>query len=426
MKTEFVDVSETRKNLLVEIPTAQVDAEIAKIARGYTRAARIPGFRPGKVPEKIVRQRYREQILHDVVHGLIPKAIETALTERGVEPVDTPDVTDVQIKEGEPLTFKAEFETVPPVDAGDLSTLTVKRVAVSIDDEAVAGALERLRERGARFEPVEGRGVGDGDTIVIDLERTEGAGGAAKIDTHEKVSIEIGAPINPPGFDDQVKGMNLGEARTFVIHFPEDYAVEEMRNTDVSYTVAVKEIRQRVLPTLDDEFAKDLGDFETLDALRARVRQDLTEEAEGAATREQRNELLRQLAGRVPFEVPAPLIDREIDRRLEEFVRRLADQGIDPRQANIDWPQFRAAQRAPARDTVASAIVLDEIARREQLAVTDEDIEQEVQRFAERTGRTPAAVRAAMEKEGGLVRLAVGLRREKAIEFARGQAPVTD
>lgn len=426
MKTEFVDVSETRKNLVVEIPSAIVDAEIDKIARGYTKQARLPGFRPGKVPEKIVRQRYREQILHDVMHGLIPRAIEEALTERGLEPVDTPDVTDVKLKEGEPLTFTAAFETVPAVDPGDLSTLTLKRIQVAIDDDAVGGALERLRERGARFEPVEGRGVGDGDTVVMDLERREGADEGAKTDKHENVSIEVGAPINPPGFDEQIKGLNVGDRKTFVIRFPEDYAVEEMRNTDVTYAVAIKEVRQRVLPTLDDEFAKDLGEFETLDALRDRVRKDLTDEAEAAAKREQRNELLKHLSARVPFEVPQPLIDREIDRRLEEFVRRLVDQGIDPRQTNIDWQQFRQAQRDPAKDTVASAIVLDEIARREQLAASEADIEREVEQFAERSGRTPAAVRATMEKEGGLARLAVGLRREKAIAFATSRAQITD
>ncbi len=426
MKTEFVDVSETRKNLTVEIPSEVVEAEFEKIARGYTKAARLPGFRPGKVPQKIVQQRYREQIRHDVMHGLIPKAIEEALTERGIEPVDTPDVTEVKLEEGQPLTFTAAFETVPPVDPGDLSTLTIKKIAVAIDDDAVNAALERLRDRAARFEPVQGRGIIESDTAVLDLDRREGTDPATKTDHHENVSIEIGAAINPPGFDEQVKGLNAGDSKTFVIRFPEDYAVEELRNRDVTYSVAVKEIRQRVLPNLDDEFAKDVGDFETLDALRARVRQDLETEAHAAAKREQRGELLKQLAQRVTFEMPESLVDRELDRRLEEFARRLMEQGLDPRQTNIDWQQFRQSQRDQAKDTVASAIVLDEVARRQQLAVTEPDLETELQNYAERVGRTPAAVRATLEKDGGLIRLAVGLRREKAIEFALSQAQVVD
>src|SRR6478609_4439121 len=164
MKTEFIDVSDTQKNLVVEIPSTVVDAEIDKVARDYSRAARVPGFRPGKVPPKVVRQRFRDQILHDVAHGLIPRAVDEALRERGVEPVDTPDIRDVVVEEGQPLKFTATFETVPPIEPGDYSTLTIRRKAVHIEDTAVEEALQRLRERAARFEPVEGRGIESGDS----------------------------------------------------------------------------------------------------------------------------------------------------------------------------------------------------------------------------------------------------------------------
>jgi trigger factor len=178
-----------------------------------------------------------------------------------------------------------------------------------------------------------------------------------------------------------------------------------------------------VLPELDDEFAKDLG-VESLEALRARVREDLEHEAHHAAEREVRGELMKQLAARLPFEAPASLVDREIDRRVEEFARRLLDQRIDPRTAGIDWNDFRESQREVAREAVAAALVLDEITRREQLDVSDEEVAREVERYAERTGRTPAAVRAALEREGGLSRVAAGLRREKSIDFAMSRATI--
>src|SRR6187455_2792951 len=154
MKTEFVDVNETRKNLVVEIDSTTVDAEIDKIARDYGKAARIPGFRPGKVPSKVVRQRFREQILHDVAHGLIPRAVDEALQERGIEPVDTPNIKDVALEEGQPLKFTANIETVPPFDVGDLSTIEATRHAHDVNDEAVEKTLQNLRQRGAKFEPV--------------------------------------------------------------------------------------------------------------------------------------------------------------------------------------------------------------------------------------------------------------------------------
>src|ERR671935_2705930 len=176
MKTEFVDVNETRKNVRVEIPSDVVTAEIDRIARDYSRKARVPGFRPGKTPPRVIKQRFKEQILHDVAHDLIPRAVDDALREKGLEAVDTPDVRDVNLEEGQPLTFTASFDTVPPFDPGELSTITIRRPLVDISEEAVDGALQRLRERSARFEPVEGRGLDQGDTAVVDLERRDVAG----------------------------------------------------------------------------------------------------------------------------------------------------------------------------------------------------------------------------------------------------------
>jgi trigger factor len=422
MKTEFQDVSETQKKLTIEIPSDIVDAEIDRIAKGYSKQARIPGFRPGKVPSKIIKQRFREQIHHDVMHDLIPRAVEEALQERGIEPVATPDIKDVSLSEGQPLKFTADIETVPPFDPGDLSTISLRQPSSTVTDDAVAQTLQQLRERGAKHESVEGRPVAEGDTVVVDLDRTDPDG---KVDHHEGVSVELGAAGNPPGFDENLTGVNSGEEKTFVTHFPDDYAVKEMANTDVTYKVTVKEIRRKVLPELDDEFAKDVGDFESLAALRDRVRADMQAEAEHHSRQHVRTDLLKQLGQRISFDLPSSLVDREIDRRLEEFVRRLMDQNVDPRKAGIDWSQFREAQREPARDAVASALVLDEISRRENLTVSAEDVDKEIQRFAERSGRTPAALRAQLEKEGGVARVTAGLRREKAVDFAMSRAKMT-
>ena len=421
MKAELVDVNETRKNLTIEIPRDVVDAEIERVARDYSRKAKIPGFRPGKAPARVIKQRFRDQILHDVAHELVPSAIDEAMRERGLEPVDTPDVRDVNVEEGSALTFTASFDTVPAFEPGDLSTISVRRPGVAIDDQAVSDALNRLRDRAARFEPVEGRGVIDADTLTVDLERQDPDG---KVDRHADVAITLGAKANPPGFDEQLLGLEIGGRKSFTIQYPADYAITELQNTSVAYTVTVKAIKRRVVPELDDEFAKDLGSFDNLDGLRSRVREDLEHEARHAAEREVRGELMKQLAARVPFEVPAALVEREIDRRIEDFARRLLDQNIDPRQAGIDWNAFRESQQAPARDAVASAIALDEIARREQLQISEDEVEHEIARYGERTGRAAAAVRATLEKEGGLSRVYAGLRREKSIDFVMARATI--
>ena len=421
MKTEFTDVSETQKTITIEIPTEVVDAEIDRIALGYTKQARLPGFRPGKAPKTIVKQRFKDQILHDVMHGLIPRAVEEALQERGIEPVDTPNIKNVALEEGQPLKFTAAVETVPAFDPGDLSAITLHRPAAEVTDDAVNGMLQRLRERAGKFEPVEGRPVADGDAVVADLDRTDPDGNT---DHHDGITLQLGAPGNPPGFDANLIGLNEGESKTFAIHFPESYPAEELANTDQTYSVSVKGIRRRVLPELDDEFAKDVGEFESLAALRDRVSSDLREEAEENSRRQVRGELFKQLSARITFELPASLVDREMDRRLEEFARQLMSQHVDPRQAGIDWAQFREAQREAARDAVASALVLDEIARREQITVSGEDVDKEIERFATRAGRTPAALRAQLEKEGGISRLYAGLRREKAVDLALSRANI--
>src|SRR4051794_33711611 len=181
MKTALTDVSDTRKTLRVEIPSEVVDAEINRVAGDYSRKARIPGFRPGKAPARVIKQRYKERILHDVAHDLIPRAVDDALRERGVEPIDTPDVREVTIEEGQPLTFTASFETVPAFEPGDYKTLSLTRRPVRVEEAAVEEALERLRDRAARFEPVQDRGIVDGDTAVVDLVRRDPKGAP---DTH--------------------------------------------------------------------------------------------------------------------------------------------------------------------------------------------------------------------------------------------------
>jgi trigger factor len=220
--------------------------------------------------------------------------------------------------------------------------------------------------------------------------------------------------------------LTTGAQKTFTIHFPADYSVKEMANTDVTYSATVKDIRRKVLPELDDEFAKDLGaDFASLDALKERVRADIKHEAEHASQRQLRTDVLKQLSERVTFELPASLVEHEMDRRVEEFARQLMQQNVDPRQAGIDWAQMRESQREPARASVASAIALDEIARRENITVPPEDVDREIERFAAQAGRTPAALRAQLEKEGGIARLATGLRREKAVDLAISRARIS-
>jgi trigger factor len=426
MKSEIVDVNETRRDLTIEVPSTVVDEAISHAAAKLGKQAKIPGFRPGKVPTNVIRQRFKPQIMQDVAEHLVAKAVGDALVEKGVEPIATPDIQDLVLEEGKPLTFKASFDVVPSFDPGDLTTIEASQVSAAVEDEVVNQSLERLRERNARYEAVETGVVEAGHTVVVALERqgTDKDGKVGDTEKHEQVSIELGAPSNPPGFDAEMIGMSTGTTKQFTITYPDDYTIAELAGGTVAYTVTLKEIKKRVVPALDDELAKDLGEFDSLDALRTRVRADLEHEAMHAAERQARQDVLKQLAARVPFPVPASLVEREIDRRLEDFARRLMDQRIDPRQANIDWNAFREGQRAPATEAVGSAIVLDEIVKRDQITVTDEDVDAELQRYADQTGHSVASIKARLQKDGELGRVAAGLRREKAVAHVMSKAQI--
>jgi len=439
MKAEFTEVSETRKHLSFEVPSEVVEAEIDRVARGYTRAAKVPGFRPGKVPAGVVKQRYKEQILYDVAHDLIPRLVGDALKERSLQPVATPDIRDVVLEEGRPLTFVADFETMPPVDPGTYVGITVRKPPAVLEVGAVDRALEQLRQRAARWHPVEDRPAAAGDTLLLNLTRTrrrrtialpgEAEPPAAhpdddKPETLQNVSVELGNAANPPGFDEHLTGTTAGDARSFTSTFPADYGVAELAGATVEYAITVNGIRRKELLALDDEFAKEVSELETLDALRERVKTDLHHEAEHDAEHSMRHDLLRELAGRLKT-APEVLVEREIDRRLEEFVRRLMEQGVDPTKAGVDWKEFRERQRQPAAETVRSTLVLDEIARREHIEATDDDVAKEIERFAERSGRTATAVRARLEKEDGLDRIRAGVQREKTMAWLVGKATIT-
>jgi trigger factor len=440
MKTELTEPTETRKHLSFEVPPEVVTAEIDKVANAYARSARVPGFRAGKVPAGVVKQRYKDQILYDVAHELIPKLVGEALRERQLEPVDTPDIKDVVLEDGKPLTFIADFEVLPSIDPGAYTGLSLRKPAAVLEVGAIDHALERLQQRAARWFPVEDRPAAIGDTVLLDLIRTPKQSlihlpGQAepplekledlKPEEMKNISVELGNKANPPGFDDHLVGVQPNDTRTFTATYPADYQAEEMRGRTMEYAATVHGIRRRELLPLDDEFAKEVSDLTTMADLRERVKTDLQHEAEHSAEHAMRHELLQQLSSRLT-QAPEVLVDREIDRRLEEFVRRLMDQGLDPMKTNLDWQDMRQRQRGPAEETVRSTLVLDEIAKREGIETTDEDVTSEIEKYAEQSGRTATAVRAGLEKEGGLSRVRTGIRREKTVAWLIDKANVVN
>ena len=344
MKSGITELSGTRRRLDVEIPAAEVDAVLDKLTRRRRGRARLPGFRPGKAPLSIVRQRFKEEILHDAANDLVPPAVETALREHGASVVDTPDVRDVSIEEGRPLTFHALFEVMPAHHRARLRRPDPAAAPGGPRGGGEERAIEQLRLRASRVVPVTDRAIETGDIAILDLKRRADGGGdgAGRVDEPEqRATVELGAEGNPPGFDDELVGLSVGDSKTFELTYPEGSAPAELAGRRVTHEVTVREHHRRVLPDVDEAFAKSAGGFDSVEALKDRIAADLRREADVETRRGVRRDLLRQLSSRLTAEVPEALVEHEIARRVEQVAGAMARQGIDPRTANVDWNALR-------------------------------------------------------------------------------------
>jgi trigger factor len=419
LKVEFIEETSVRKALSFEIEADVVEKEMQTRLRDFARRAKLPGFRPGKIPPEVIRQRFRGQVLEDVAEALVNKVVFEELEGRGLKPLAMPRVTDLKMDEGQPMTFRAVFETLPLVELPEYRGIEVKARRPAVSDEEIDAEVDRLREEAARYDPVEDRPSRRGDFLVLDVDyRT--AQGKAKHD--DNVLVEVGAEENHADLNAGLEGMSPGETKDVHLVYPADHPSEALAGQTVDYSVAVKAVKVKVVPAADDEFAKDLGDFGSLAELRDGVRQRLQAAADRQADREAKEAILSALAERAAFEVPEALVERHMNARTESVARDLAYQGVDPTKTGVDWKQFRESQREVSVKAAKADIILDEIARREGVEVLDAEVDAEVARLAGRVRKSKEAVRGQMEKEGSLGALRARLREEKTLDLLKANA----
>ena len=408
-----------KRELELEIPAENVQKATEKIARDLARVARIPGFRPGKAPVTLIRRRFAEDIQGEVLQSLVPDYIEKALEERKLIPVTQPQVDQVNFNEGGPLKFRATFEVLPKFELGDYKNLEVEFEAAEVGDAQVDKALDEIRERAAMFVPVEGRGVQDGDFALLKLIGTP-TGGGDPIQADD-VLCHIGAEETLPSFTENLRGASAGQTRRFETRYPDDYPDPKLAGKTYHYAVEVRAIKEKRLPELNDEFAKDVGasagGASTLAELRAKVREQLDAARERQQEAQAREKILELLVKRHDFPVPESLVEHQMGVRLERVVRSLAAQGVDPRAVNVDWVSLRRRQRERALDDVKAELLLDHIATAEAIDASDEDVKQEIARMAERSGESATAVSARLTKQGALDRMKSKLRSDKTLDW---------
>ncbi|MGH9573964.1 MAG: trigger factor [Candidatus Acidiferrales bacterium] len=415
-----------KREIELEIPADNVQKAADKITRDIARVARIPGFRPGKAPATLVRRRFASDIEGEVVQSLVPEYLRKALDEKRILPVTDPQVDKVEFKEGEPLRFHAIFEVLPEFTLADYRNLEVQIDAVDVNDEQVEKTIEELRERGSTFVPVEGRAIQDGDYAQIKLHGTPHGGGDPV--EADNILCHVGAEETLASFSENLRGASVGETKQFEATYPDDYPDESLKGKTYTYKIEVEGIKEKKLPELNDEFAKDAtgegGGIATLDELRKKIRVDLEAAKEQRQTAQAREKVLEALIKRNEFPVPESLVEGQMDVRLERAVRTLAAQGVDPRAVNVDWVAMRRRQRDRSVDDVKAEIILDRIATEEKIETSDEELEKEIAHLAEHSGESATALRARLTKQGALDRMKSKLRSDKTIDFLYRSARV--
>jgi trigger factor len=417
-----------KREISVEIPAAEVARETELQIQRYQKSARLPGFRSGHVPASIIKQRFGDGLKNDVAEALIPKYFRREAEKQGLIPISQPRVTDLHIHDGEPLTFKASFEVLPEIQVEGYKDLRADKPEITVTDEEVEQSLSSVREQHATYTTVEGRALAEGDFAQASMDGKPKDGkdvaDAKANPVHmDDVLIEIGGKNTVPEFSQHLTGASAGDERTFDVSYAEDVADKRLAGKTFVYTVKVNCIKQKSLPELSDDFAKELGEFTSLDQVRKQIRENMQAERQHHAEREAKDKLVAELVKRNEFEVPESLVDRQIDLRLERGLRALAAQGMKMEDLKkMDLPRLRAGQREQAVQDVKSSLLLERVAELEKIEVSDEEVNRELEALARQSKQTSEAVRARLTEDGGLDRIRNRIRSEKTLDFLYHQS----
>lgn len=416
---------ECTRELVLDVPAEEVAKSYKTVTGSYRKYARIPGFRPGKVPESVIRRRFAEEIRKEVIDGLLPQRFNQAVRDLGVKPVGQPQVTELTLEDGQPLHVKAVFEYIPEFSIEGYQSVTVPKPSVEVTAEEFQQEIDHLRESRATIEPVEeDRPLADGDWAQISYKgQIEGETEALPM-AGEDTLVEIGGKDTVEAFTNSLRGAKPGQELKAEVIYPADYGESKLAGKTVAYEIEVKAIKKRILPELNDDFAKEIGNYESYADLEARVRDYLANRKRRSVEGETKDRLFAALNERYTFPVPESLVQEQIDTRLERGLRALAAQGMSPDQMrNLDFARLRVAQRDSAVAEVKSALLLDRIAGEENITVTDEEMDNELQMAALQSREPVDTLKARLTQEGGLARIREQLRREKTASVLYERLP---
>jgi trigger factor len=432
MKSELIDVSSTRKEIKIEIEPAVVRQTYDRISDRYAKLANVPGFRRGHAPRGVVRTRFKSEIRGEVLRELVPEAVNEAIDKHELNTIGKPNVqfdeTETFERFGdEPISVKVDVEVLPNIELGRYKGIAATRRVRRVTDEDVTGMIEGLREVSASLQPVEERGAQLGDTVSVDfvgkfLDRPEDEDINVK-----EVDVVLGGESVQQEFSDNLLGVKADDERTFTVDYPEDFTSKGLAGRKVEYSATVSAVRVKELPEVDDEWVRSLGEhLDSVETLRTKIREDLEQRAKADADDRLRRDVMRQLLESHEFEVPETLVQHQTNSRLQEVVRNMIGQGIDVRNEDVNWERARDELKIQAEADVRASMLLENIADEEQIDVTDEEIEEEINQIAAASRQPRERVHATLTKEGGNRSIANRLRNRKALDLLIENAQVKE
>ena len=418
----MADASTCRRELELEIPVDEVSKASERVAKEFGKVARVPGFRPGKAPISLIKRRFAEEIKSEVLQNLVPETVEKAVAEQKLTPISQPQVDKLEFHEGQPVKFRASFDVLPEFALSNYKNLQIEMPEMTVTDEDVTKALAEMQQRAATFAPVEGRAVQNDDFVQVKLHGTpEGGGDPLQADS---VLCHVGAEETMEPFNENLRGAQVGDHKNFDVNYPADYPDAKLAGKLFHYSVDVLGVKTKKLPELNDEFAKDVSDVTSLEALKTKIREGLEHERDHRQRDLQREKIIAELVKVHDFPVPESLVEHQMDVRLERVVRSLAQQGVDPRAVNVDWVSLRRRQEDRAKDDVKAELIIDRIATEEKIDVNDEEVDHELEHMASHSGESTEAIRARLTKQGALDRMKAKLRSDKTIDWLAQNASV--
>jgi trigger factor len=400
--------------LEVLIPVEDVSSETSRVVEDFQKRVRLPGFRPGKAPATLILKNYRDDVRQKVLEKLIPKALQKEFENQNLRVVGSPSVTDVHFHDGEAVHFKAEFEVFPDFELKEYRGISVPYHDPEVTEEDVDKRIEEIRDQKATYANIDPRPLEDGDFAVLALESLAGVEPPVQAD---EMTLEIGGPDSLEGFTGNLRGMSPGEEKEFDVAYPEDYGQERLAGKTVKFRARVTGVRKKELPETNDEFAQDLGDYRTMDELRAAVKKSLFDQRQEEAQREAKDKIVEHLVDQHDFPLPEAFIKRQIESRVDQRLHALSQQGVDPKSFKLDWDSIRDAQREPAMREVKASLLLNRVAEREAIGATRDEVDKQVERLARQQREAYAPLRLRLEKDGTLNRIASHIQTEKTLSF---------